>query len=77
MSEKSPEKTMAIQKIIVYLSHPRKDDGETLRCCQRNGRGIEPRPFLPKKGLWLTLSVVSLAVPKGCSYCLSNIESLV
>ena len=32
MSEKSPAKTMAIQNIIVYLSHPRKDDGETLRC---------------------------------------------
>ena len=68
---------MVIQKIIVYLSHPRMDDGETLRCCQRNGRGIEPRPFQPKKGLWLTLSVVCLAGLKGCGYCLSNIESLV
>lgn len=64
---------MAFQEIFVTLQHPRKDDGETLRCCLRNGRGIEPRPFLPKKGLWLTLSVVCLAeLDTGC-YCLSNI----
>ena len=63
---------MAIQKIIVYLSNPRKDDGETLRCCQRNGWGIEPRPFPPKKGLWLTLSVVCLAGLNGYSIALAT-----
>ena len=68
---------MALQDLFVSLSHPRKDDGETLRCCLRNDRGIEPRPFLPKKGLWLTLSVVCLAGLKGCGYCLSNIGTLV
>lgn len=50
----------AIQEICLTLRCPRKDDGETLRCCLRNGRGIELRQFLPKKGLWLTLSVVCL-----------------
>ena len=68
---------MAFRELFVTLQHPRKDDGETLRCCLRNGRGIEPRPFLPKKGLRLTLSVVCLAELKGCCYCLSNIGSLV
>ena len=68
---------MAFHELFVTLQHPRKDDGETLRCCLRNGRGIEPRPFLPKKGLRLTLSVVCLAALKGCCYCLSNIGTLV
>ena len=68
---------MTFQKIFVTSQNPRKDDGETLRCCLRTGRGIEPRPFLPKKGLRLTLSVVRLAREKGCFYCLSNIGVLV
>ena len=68
---------MAFQELFVTLQHPRKDDGETLCCCRRNGRGIEPRPFLPKKGLRLTLSVVCLAELKGSCYCLSNIGTLV
>lgn len=60
------------QKICITLPHPRKDDGETLRCCLRNGRGIEPRQFLPKKGLRLTLSVVCLAGTKAVSDCLNK-----
>ena len=77
MNENNPMKTIASQKLFVTLLHPRKDDGETLSCCRRNGRGIEPRPFLPKKGLRLTLSVVCLAELKSNYYCLSNIGSLV
>ena len=77
MNEENPIKVMAFQELFVTLQHPRKDDGETLCCCLRNGRGIEPRPFLPKKGLRLTLSVVCLAELKSSCYCLSNIGSLV
>ncbi len=68
---------MEFKEIFVTLQHPRKDGGETLRCCLRTGRGIEPRPFLPKKGLRLTLSVVCLEGKKGSFYCLSNIGVLV
>lgn len=76
MNKEKTTKVMAFQKIAVTLQSPRKDDGETLRCCLRNGRGIEPRPFLPKKRLWLTLSVVCLAeLETGC-YCLNNIGVL-
>ena len=77
MNENNAMKTMAFQELFVTLQNPRKDDGETLCCCRRNGRGIEPRPFLPKKGLRLTLSVVCLAELKGSCYCLSNIGTLV
>ena len=68
---------MTFQKIFVTLPHPKKDDGETLRCCLRTSRGIKPRPVLPKKGLRLALSVVCLAGGKGSSCCLSNIGVLV
>ena len=61
-----------IRNYFVPLQHPRKDDGETLRCCLRNGRGIEPRPFLPKKGLRLTLSVVCLAGLKAAAIALAT-----
>ena len=67
---------MEFQNLFVTLQHPRKDDGETLHCCLRNDRGIEPRPFLPKKGLRLALSVVWLAGEKGRFYCLNNIGVL-
>ena len=77
MNEKKSEKVMTFQKIFVTLPHPRMDDGETLRCCLRTGRGIEPRPFLPKKGLRLSLSVVCLAGENGRFCCLSNIGVLV
>ncbi len=71
MNEKLSEAMTAIREIFVTLQHPRKDDGETLRCCLRNGRGIEPRQFLPKKGLRLTLSVVGLEGTSGRCHCLS------
>ena len=73
MTEDNTTNEMEFQNIFVTLAHPRKDDGETLRCCLRNGRGIDPRPFLPKKGRRLTLSVVCFAELKSGSYCLSNI----
>ena len=68
---------MEFQNLFVNLQHPIRDDGETLRCCLRNDRGIEPRPLLPKKGLRLTLSVVWLAGEMGSFYCLNNIGVLV